>query len=320
MTSAIVRLVVAISTMAYVPLEFLATRPAVIEASPDASKEAFFTGDRVQATKDIFLRGELAVKALTYGTVTRGAEKQGINLQVEFDQREDGQTNAMRLQPVQLQKAIPLEWQVTPHHYCPKSGNTAPVQLDNYGFKLDFKPASNERCREECAKKPDCKVYTYGIWNKGVVLGFNLNTLGFGRHYRCQLYQMCDATEADKKWAMMLYEKPANFVYVQPPPDYSEHNFNVFGALASSVAMAVNLLYVIRRTLSDQISLLLVLVAAIVAVIALLCDEVPDSNNTYFLAIVALYCINISYFLWKVFDEDEKQRSQVFSSGSKKTD
>jgi len=209
-----------------------------------------------------------------------------------------------------------LQWEPTAHSYCKKSGDTVPIPLRDYGFKLDFKPSTTARCRGECAQRPDCQFYTYGQWNKAFqIFGFNINWGKFYGQMRCQLYETCDEGKTQAEWdaAMTLYKKPDGFVYTPPPPD---HNFHIFATLATSVVMAVNLLYVFKPKLvgraGDKLNTLLVVSASLASIVALQLYGEPDNpNNNYFVLLVLAYLVNCGHYLLKVFTEEDQEELRM---------
>jgi len=99
-------------------------------------------------------------------------------------------------------------WKASPNTYCSKSGGSVPLNEDStLGFDVTL-----SRCRAQCARRPACKMYSFGRWTKGIG-----PVSRFHGRVRCQLYARCSAKAFN---GMTVFHKPESKTERNGPPMY----------------------------------------------------------------------------------------------------
>lgn len=104
--------------------------------------------------------------------------------------------------PLLRQAPPPEDWKPIGASYCSNTEGSVPLIEDaQMGFGL-----TRAECKQKCLEDSECKMFSFGTWQKGVSAKMSL---GLGGHYgetRCQLYAQCAMKSLPK---MSVYMKPA---------------------------------------------------------------------------------------------------------------
>lgn len=145
------------------------------------------------------------------------------------------------------------QWQALASSECSKHGDSVPLNDDPHlGFNL-----SRPDCRASCARDPECRMYSYGMWVKG------------WRHYgrmRCQLYAKCNVKPVQ---GMTIFVKPKGSPFALP--------LHLTEAIAAMCQFAINILCLVAFLHPSTAVALSVAVAVAAPSVAV---HVPDRHWT----------------------------------------
>lgn len=97
------------------------------------------------------------------------------------------------------------EWGAVSNRYCSKRGGSAPLlQNTTRGFGLTW-----TTCRSICRRTPECKMFTFGRWERSLASVFSKHH----RKQRCQLYAQC---KVERRKGMTVFIKPASLKRAWP--------------------------------------------------------------------------------------------------------